>query len=139
VYGFSRFTKLKELTVSASELFGNNNSMGGSLILLNPDLVKFLPPVLETLRLHVHRVDLHGDEAGRKRGVWCLLQNGLASSHRWKASNLKRIIVHLMVLRPRIPTRVKEAGQIVGVDIRLATADEVLTSRERYNYRLLMS
>jgi hypothetical protein len=131
------FTELKELTVSASELFGDMSRRGIELVHNHWRLS--LPPSLERLNLYVHVVDIHRDPEGRRQGIWKVLRELLQPRDDRPLPHLKQIILHVISKKASMPWMLEELGKQCGIEIRLASMKEVMELREKLRLRLLLS
>ena len=134
---FGVFTQLKELTVSASELFGNMSRLG--IESARNHWGVSLPPSLERLNLYVHVLDLHGDSEGETQGVWKVLQYLLQRKHDHLVPKLQHVILHVISKKASIPWILGELGAQSGIEVRLASVEEMVAMREKLRFRLLLS
>jgi hypothetical protein len=134
---FAMFTRLKELTVSATELFGDVSR--GNIEASLQSLSLSMPPTLQILRLYIHRLDLYGDAEGHVEGVFKVLHDLLKPENKYRVPALCEIILHVYAKDPEVPSPLLFRGAASGVKVRLVTMDEIVTLRERHQLRLLMS
>lgn len=136
IHRFAMFTRLKELTTSATELFGDSSRRNISTVLQK--IHYSIPRTLQFLQLSIHRTDLFGDLEGEHEGAFKVLQHLLSPEHKHQVPVLTEIILHIYAKFPTIPSALTQQGSAAGVKIRLASMDEIDSMRERYQLSLLM-
>jgi hypothetical protein len=134
---FAMFKKLKHLTTSATELFGDTSRWNIEAVLQSLPLS--MPPAVQILRLYIHRLNLYGDPEGHEHGAYKVLRKLLEPENRHRAPALREIILHVFAKDPTIPTSLVSQAAASDVKIRLATIDEITALREKHQFQLLLS
>jgi hypothetical protein len=127
-YDLKMFTQLKELTISASELFQN----------IRPGFVQshckaWLSPSLEKLNLYVqwfdHNLHFCGGARDLRKTMDALLRNPFPIRH--SMPNIKLIVWYIACKRSVSLPEMLQVHAVCGVEVKVATMQEVTALREK--------
>lgn len=134
---FSKFTHLRDLTITASDLFGSMSKDRIDFTVGRLHLI--LPRTIERLNLVVHSLDILNDTGGLKEGIYHLLFRMLSHENKHRIPVLRLVIIRVATRNFRIPAILVERASEASVICRAGTTEEAQAMMSKLHLQKLVS